>query len=84
MSSGRAESLDFSGLDGTGTVGNGENKSLLISQPSNPEESRNPLKQFHLAGEKVFARSTAVITLYVSETGVAAGKGECTVPDDRS
>jgi hypothetical protein len=70
--------LDFSEPNGTCTVGNAENRSFLIPQPSNPEESRKPFEQLHLTGEKVFIRSIAVITRYVSEKRVAAGKGEGT------
>jgi hypothetical protein len=43
------------------------------AQANNPEESQTPFKQLHLLGAKVFIRSDAVITRYVSEAAVPAG-----------
>jgi hypothetical protein len=61
--------------EGGSIDGKYRNNSPLIPE-LDPEESQTPFKQFHLLGAKVFIRSAAVITLYVSEAAVPAGKGD--------
>jgi hypothetical protein len=67
---------DSSDSEGGSTDGKYRNNFRLIPESINPEESQTPFKQLHLLGARVFIRSAAVITRYVSEAAVPAGKGD--------